>query len=190
MKRHWETDELVEHWTLLPRETELLTNKTGATRLGFAVLLKFFQLEAYFPQQATDVPTVEIPGNTCEEIDIAFAYSLGKFYCFADTYVKFGYRWFLRKVRHDFEFRWKLRPGDLGRPPKSSRLSSASGSFMLEICLNRFSAPNPECYKILSRVGEHALGADFSDISSTFSLRSQALKRSIPRGCRQMVLPA
>ena len=48
MKRHWGTDELVEHWTLLPRETELLTNKTGATRLGFAVLLKFFQLEAYF----------------------------------------------------------------------------------------------------------------------------------------------
>jgi hypothetical protein len=55
MKRHWGTDELVEHWTLLPRETELLTNKTGATRLGFAVLLKFFQLEAYFPQQASDV---------------------------------------------------------------------------------------------------------------------------------------
>jgi Domain of unknown function (DUF4158) len=58
MKRHWGIDELVEHWTLLPRETELLTNKTGATRLGFAVLLKFFQLEAYFPQQASDVPTV------------------------------------------------------------------------------------------------------------------------------------
>jgi hypothetical protein len=60
MKRHWETDELVEHRTLLPRETELLTNKTGATRLGFAVLLKFFQLEAYFPQQASAVPTVAV----------------------------------------------------------------------------------------------------------------------------------
>jgi hypothetical protein len=44
----------------LPRETELLTNKTGASRLGFAVLLKFFQLEAYFPQQTTDVPTVAV----------------------------------------------------------------------------------------------------------------------------------
>jgi hypothetical protein len=42
MKQHWGTDELVEHWTLSPRETELLMNKTGATRLGFAVLLKFF----------------------------------------------------------------------------------------------------------------------------------------------------
>src|SRR6266404_5783573 len=56
MNQHWGTDELVEHWTLLPRETELLTNKTGATRLGFAVLLKFFQLEAYFPQHASAVP--------------------------------------------------------------------------------------------------------------------------------------
>jgi Domain of unknown function (DUF4158) len=50
MEQHWGTDELVEHWTLSPRETELLMNKTGAIRLGFAVLLKFFQLEAYFPQ--------------------------------------------------------------------------------------------------------------------------------------------
>ena len=70
MKRHWEIDELVEHWTLLPRETELLTNKTGATRLGFAVLLKFFQLEAYFPQQASDVPTVAV-----ESSDPKIAYS-------------------------------------------------------------------------------------------------------------------
>jgi TnpA family transposase len=60
MKQHWGTDELVEHWTLLPRETELLTNKTGATRLGFAMLLKFFQLEAYFPQHASAVPTVAV----------------------------------------------------------------------------------------------------------------------------------
>ena len=75
MKRHWETDELVEHWTLLPRETELLTNKTGATRLGFAVLLKFFQLEAYFPQQATDVPTVAVEFIVELHLDSNFAHS-------------------------------------------------------------------------------------------------------------------
>jgi len=63
MKRHWGTDELVEHWMLLPCETELLTNKTGATRLGFAVLLKFSQLEAYFPQQASAVPIIWILHN-------------------------------------------------------------------------------------------------------------------------------
>jgi hypothetical protein len=42
-----------------------------------------------------DMMRGEIPGNTCEEINITFAYSLGKFYCFANTYVKIGYRWFL-----------------------------------------------------------------------------------------------
>ena len=56
MKRVWETEELVEHWTLMPPELELLGNKTGATRLGFALLLKFFQLEARFPKDAHELP--------------------------------------------------------------------------------------------------------------------------------------
>ena len=43
LKRHWEVDELIEHWTLLPDEIALLGNKIGANRLGCAVLLKFFQ---------------------------------------------------------------------------------------------------------------------------------------------------
>jgi hypothetical protein len=30
-------------WTLLPSEAALLADKTGPTRLGFAILLKFFQ---------------------------------------------------------------------------------------------------------------------------------------------------
>ena len=51
MKRDWHADELAEHWTLLPGERPLLANKTGATRLGFAVLLKFFQYEGCFPRQ-------------------------------------------------------------------------------------------------------------------------------------------
>lgn len=56
MKRYWEVDELIEHWTLLPNEEELLGNKTGSNRLGFAILLKFFQLEVRFPQQNSDIP--------------------------------------------------------------------------------------------------------------------------------------
>lgn len=48
MKRHWELHELIEEWTLLPRELELLGNKSGPTRLGYAVLLKFFQREGRF----------------------------------------------------------------------------------------------------------------------------------------------
>src|SRR5579859_7535972 len=60
MKRQWTRDELADHWTLAPKELELLANKTGATRLGFAVLLKAFVLEGRFPRQKHDVPGVVI----------------------------------------------------------------------------------------------------------------------------------
>jgi hypothetical protein len=40
MKRQWTAEELSEHWTLAPSELALLANKTGATRLSFALALK------------------------------------------------------------------------------------------------------------------------------------------------------
>jgi len=43
MKREQSTDELAGQWTLLPSERDVLGNRTGPTRLGFAVLLKYFQ---------------------------------------------------------------------------------------------------------------------------------------------------
>lgn len=60
MRRNWQADELVEHWTLLPDELILLTNKTNPNRLGFALLLKFFQLEARFPHNKHEVPKVVV----------------------------------------------------------------------------------------------------------------------------------
>jgi hypothetical protein len=36
MKRQWQTEELVEQFTLLPDEMALLDNKVGVNRLGFA----------------------------------------------------------------------------------------------------------------------------------------------------------
>jgi TnpA family transposase len=60
MKRRWEIDELVAHFTLHETERDLLANKTGATRLGFAVLLKYFQQEARFPASKHDVPKLVI----------------------------------------------------------------------------------------------------------------------------------
>jgi len=60
MKRQWTRDELADHWTLAAKELELLANKTGATRLGFAVLLKVFILEGRFPRQKHGVPGVVI----------------------------------------------------------------------------------------------------------------------------------
>ena len=47
-------EELVESWTLLGDDWKRVGNKSGATRLGFAVLLKFFELEARFPRAASE----------------------------------------------------------------------------------------------------------------------------------------
>jgi hypothetical protein len=56
MKRHWTRDELEQQWTLFAQEQQQLKNKTGATRLGFAVLMKFFQVAGRFPDDHTEVP--------------------------------------------------------------------------------------------------------------------------------------
>jgi hypothetical protein len=55
MKRQWEPEELIEHFTLVESERILLANKTGASRLGFAVLLKCFSLEARFPAKKQEI---------------------------------------------------------------------------------------------------------------------------------------
>ncbi|MET3721462.1 MULTISPECIES: DUF4158 domain-containing protein [unclassified Arthrobacter] len=49
-------DQLVGTWTLIGDDWDLLGNKSGATGLGFALLLKFFELEARFPGAGSDFP--------------------------------------------------------------------------------------------------------------------------------------
>ena len=49
MRREWELEDLIDCWTLDEEDVRLLANKSGATRLGFALALKFFELEARFP---------------------------------------------------------------------------------------------------------------------------------------------
>jgi hypothetical protein len=56
VKRNWELDELIEHFTIMPNEMSLVVNKTGETRLGFAILLKFFHMEARFPSSKNEIP--------------------------------------------------------------------------------------------------------------------------------------
>jgi len=56
MKRIWNTDELVEFFTLTPKDFELISTKSRATRLGFSVLLRYFQIEARFPTIKAEVP--------------------------------------------------------------------------------------------------------------------------------------
>jgi len=49
-----------DRWTLRAADRALLGNKTGATRLGFAVLLKLFAMEGRFPRHAEDVPLAAV----------------------------------------------------------------------------------------------------------------------------------
>ncbi len=49
-----------DRWTLRAADRALLGNKTGATRLGFAVLLKLFQAEGRFPRRPEDVPVAAV----------------------------------------------------------------------------------------------------------------------------------
>jgi len=60
VKRQWTAEELAEHWTLHPDDLTLLTNKAAATRLGSALLLKYFQYEGRFPQHRGDIPPAAI----------------------------------------------------------------------------------------------------------------------------------
>jgi hypothetical protein len=49
-------EELVERWALAPDELPVITRKSGTTRLGFAVLLRFFAGEGRFPRSKGEVP--------------------------------------------------------------------------------------------------------------------------------------
>ncbi len=60
LKSHWDTEELIENWTLLSTELELVNKKVGANQLGFAILLKYFQLMARFPDSRVEIPDIII----------------------------------------------------------------------------------------------------------------------------------
>ena len=61
MKHNWTLDELIDSWTLLPNELELVSgSKADHNRLVFALLLKYFQLEGKFPRHRREIPQTAI----------------------------------------------------------------------------------------------------------------------------------
>ncbi|PHJ39781.1 transposase [Desulforamulus profundi] len=119
MKRNWELDELIEHFTFLPHEMQQIGNKSGETRIGFAVLFKFFQFEARFPTHKYEVPKVVI-NYIAKQIDSSQElYSTGRSITYHRTQIReyFGFRedriqdgqditdWLCKNVLyHDHEF--------------------------------------------------------------------------------------
>jgi hypothetical protein len=49
-------DELVERWTVLAGDQDLIAGKRGPTRLGLALLLKFFTPCGRFPEGRPELP--------------------------------------------------------------------------------------------------------------------------------------
>ena len=85
MRQNWAKYELVVSWSLSDGDRRVIGNKTGATRLGFAVMLKFFELEARLPEGPDEVP-VEAVAYLADAVGVdwrAFA----------------GYRWQGRTAR-------------------------------------------------------------------------------------------
>ncbi|MBN1468276.1 MAG: DUF4158 domain-containing protein, partial [Fusobacteriaceae bacterium] len=71
MKKTFSHDELVDNFSLSIQEFKLLKNKAGATRLGFAVMLKFFQNELKFPDSKSEIPKAIIKFIS-EQIDVKY----------------------------------------------------------------------------------------------------------------------
>ena len=70
MKRTWENHELAEHWTIEQADHQLIRQKRGVNRLGFALLLKFFQLKGRFPEKKNEIPRV-VRAFVAEELSAA-----------------------------------------------------------------------------------------------------------------------
>jgi hypothetical protein len=60
MRTGWNPEDLIDCWTLVEDNWRLVGNKTGATRLGFSVMLKHFELEGRFPEHAAEIPQVVV----------------------------------------------------------------------------------------------------------------------------------
>jgi hypothetical protein len=79
MRQWWSAEELEDQWSLTVSDRQLVANKTGVSRLGFAVLLKFYEIDARFPESSEDVP-VEAVVHVAQSVGVdwrAFAsYSL------------------------------------------------------------------------------------------------------------------
>ncbi len=60
VRQEWSPEELLANWTLVDGDWALVANKSGTTRLGFSLLLRFFELEGRFPEVPEEVPPAAV----------------------------------------------------------------------------------------------------------------------------------
>ena len=100
MRQYFTPQELADHFTLLPDEQALLANKTGANRLGFVVLLKYFQWEGCFPDHPHDLPNAVV-------LHIAHSLNMS-----ADRYLQYDFEGRTARYHKEQIRQWTgVRPG-------------------------------------------------------------------------------
>ena len=70
MKRKWTEQELIRDWSLGSTERGWVSRCNVANRLGFAILLKAFELHGAFPRSRTEVPH-EAVGHVARELGVS-----------------------------------------------------------------------------------------------------------------------
>jgi hypothetical protein len=70
MQHAWSDDELTIHWSFTPDELALVPHGSDANRLGFAVQLKFFDLEGRFPRTPREIPLAAL-GFVAEQLGLS-----------------------------------------------------------------------------------------------------------------------
>ncbi|MEU0820214.1 DUF4158 domain-containing protein [Streptomyces mirabilis] len=60
MRREWSSEDVVACWTPVGSDWDLVANKSGPTRLGFVLMLKFFELEGRFPPFVEEFPQAAV----------------------------------------------------------------------------------------------------------------------------------
>ncbi|MGW1758352.1 Tn3 family transposase [Streptomyces mirabilis] len=82
MRQEWSPEDVVACWTLVDGDWDLVANKTGPTRLGFCLMLKFFEMEGRFPEFIEEFPQpaveyvaglVKVPATEFAKYDLAGA---------------------------------------------------------------------------------------------------------------------
>ncbi|WP_431998531.1 Tn3 family transposase [Streptomyces fungicidicus] len=80
MRGEWSPEDVVACWTPVGPDWELVANKSGPTRLGFVLMLKFFELEGRFPQFVEEFPqaavdyvadVVKVPSEDLAKYDLS-----------------------------------------------------------------------------------------------------------------------
>ena len=60
MARELDQDELIDRWTLVGDELNLVAGKRGATKLGFALLLRVYTERGRFPRGRGEIPDAAV----------------------------------------------------------------------------------------------------------------------------------